>query len=103
MDPSVTDPLDEPRRRRILFRATHRGTYENDILIGHYVRRHLAAFTLEELDALEAVMEHPDATLADWLMGRVPVPPEADTPMFRAIRDDAAAGGAVVFGREQLK
>ncbi len=96
MDPRVTQ--DDPRRRRILFRATHRGTYENDILIGHYVRRHLALFTEDELDAIEAVMEHPDATLADWLMGRAPVPAEADTAMFRAIRDDAAAGGAVVHG-----
>ncbi len=102
MDPSVTDIADEPRRRRILFRATHRGTYENDILIGNYVRQRLAVFTEAELDAIESVMEHPDAVLADWLMGRAAVPAEADTPMFRAIRDDAAAGGAVVYGRTKL-
>ena len=83
---------DEPRRRRILFRATHRGTYENDILIGGYVRRRLAMFTPDELDAIEAVMEHPDATLADWLTGRAPIPANADTPMLRAIRAACEAG-----------
>ena len=31
----------EPRRRRLLFRATHRGTYENDLLIGGFVRDNL--------------------------------------------------------------
>ena len=37
----MTDPesaaLDN-RRRRLLFRATHRGTYENDLMIGGFVR-----------------------------------------------------------------
>ncbi len=27
-----------------------------------------------ELDALEALMELPDAELADWLTGRLPIP-----------------------------
>ena len=83
---------DDPRRRRILFRATHRGTYENDILIGGFVRARLASFTDAELDALEAVMDLPDAVLADWLTGRQPIPPEADSPMLRAMREAAENG-----------
>ena len=85
-------PDDDTRRRRILFRATHRGTYENDILIGGFVRARLDAFTAAELDALEAVMDLPDAVLADWLTGRHPIPQEADTPMLRAMRAAAEAG-----------
>lgn len=83
---------DAVRRRRILFRATHRGTYENDILIGGFVRARLATFTIDELDALEAVMDLPDAVLADWLTGRQPIPIEVDGPMLRAMRDAAEAG-----------
>jgi antitoxin CptB len=82
----------DPRRRRILFRATHRGTYENDILIGGFVRTRLHGFTEAELDAIEAVMDLPDAVLADWLTGRQPIPAEADSPMLRAIRAAAEAG-----------
>ena len=85
-------PIDDPRRRRILFRATHRGTYENDILIGGFVRARLAAFTEAELDEIEEVMELPDAMLADWLTGRAPIPADVDTPMLRAIRTAAEAG-----------
>ena len=84
--------LIDPRRRRILFRATHRGTQENDILIGGFVRARLAGFTEPELDALEAVMELPDAVLADWLTGRRDIPPEADSPMLRAMRHAALRG-----------
>ena len=80
------------RRRRILFRATHRGTYENDILIGNFVRARLERFAPAELDAIEAVMELPDAMLADWLTGRAPIPEAHDGPMLRAIRAAAQAG-----------
>lgn len=82
------------RRRRLLFRAVHRGTHENDILVGVWVRARIRAMTEAELDALEEVLELPDADLADWLTGRRPIPPEADSPMLRAIqaaaRDSAA-------------
>ncbi len=82
------------RRRRLLFRATHRGTKENDLMIGGYVAAHLATLTEAEMDALEAVMELPDTDLADWLTGRRPIPPEDDSPMLRAIRAHVVARGA---------
>ncbi len=79
----------DSRRRRLLYRATHRGTYENDILLGGFVRRHIDVLRESELAALEAVLELPDNELADWLTGRLPIPPEADTPMLRRVRDEA--------------
>jgi antitoxin CptB len=81
-------PLDA-RRRRLLYRATHRGTYENDIVIGGFVRRHIEGMRESELVALEALLELPENDLADWLTGRLPIPAEADTPMLRRIRDEA--------------
>ncbi len=79
------------RRRRLLFRATHRGTYENDLLIGGYVAPRVESLSEAELDALEAVMNLPDAELADWLTGRLPIPPGPDAPMLHAIRAAALA------------
>lgn len=80
------------RRRRLLYRATHRGTYENDILLGGFVQRHLAALHDAELAALEALLELPDNDLADWLTGRAPIPEGPDAPMLRRVRDEAASG-----------
>lgn len=79
----------DPRRRRIYFRATHRGTHETDILIGGFVAPRLAGMSDADMDALETVMDLPDADLADWLSGRKPVPAEVDCPMMRAIIADA--------------
>ena len=89
MTARMTD-LDQ-RRRRILFRATHRGTHETDLLVGGFVGPRLADFTDSELDAIEAVMDLPDVDLADWLTGRLPIPPSADSPMLRALRAAALA------------
>jgi len=88
----MTDPDQPPRdarRRRLLYRATHRGTHETDLLVGGYVARRIDVLSAAEMDALEDVLELPDTDLADWLTSRLPIPPEADSPMLRALRDAA--------------
>ena len=85
-DQAQNSPGDDPRRRRLLFRATHRGTYENDLLIGGFVRSHLDTLTEADIEALEDLMERPDPDLADWLTGRRPIAPEDATPMLLRIR-----------------
>jgi antitoxin CptB len=88
-----------PRVRRILFRATHRGSKEADLMIGGFVTRHVATMDEAELASLEAVLEHTDADLTDWLMGRKPVPPEAASPMLeRMLAECGAAGGGLSEG-----
>ena len=81
----------DTRRRRLLYRATHRGTQENDILFGGFVRRHIGTFSELELAAVEALLEVPDNELADWLTGRLPLPPDA-AEMLRRICEEARSG-----------
>jgi antitoxin CptB len=81
-------PDPDPRRRRLFFRAHHRGTKEADLLVGGFVARHIATFSEAELDEIEAVLEYPDVDLADWLSGRRPVPPEFETPMLRRMAEE---------------
>lgn len=88
----MTDPdsaAPETRRRRLLYRATHRGTFENDLMVGGFVRANLDAFDPSELDALEELLELPDTDLADWLTGRRSMPADAP-PMLLRIRDSLA-------------
>jgi antitoxin CptB len=79
----------DTRRRRLVFRANHRGTKEADLMIGGFVSRHAAAFSQAELDELEALLELPDVDLADWLTGRRAPPGELSTPLFRRMCDEA--------------
>ncbi|WP_043339773.1 FAD assembly factor SdhE [Belnapia moabensis] len=94
-DHSPSEPLQlDPRRRRLLFRARHRGTKEADLMIGAFVERLVASFSEAELDELEAVLEYPDVDLSDWLTGRRPIPPECRTAMLDRMAVECAAPGA---------
>jgi antitoxin CptB len=82
----------DARRRRLVFRAQHRGTKETDILIGGFVARHIATLSDADVTALEEILELWDVDLADWLSGRCPIPPEHDHPLLRRIMAEAGGG-----------
>jgi antitoxin CptB len=94
--PAVTSPDDtsplSTRRRRLLFRAQHRGTKECDIMLGGFVARHIHALDEPTLAELEALLELPDVDLADWLSGRRPVPPDVASALFARIVAEVAGG-----------
>jgi antitoxin CptB len=94
MPAGMSDQPDSPRRRRLLFRACHRGTKEADLLIGGFCAKHIAAFSDAELDELEAVLELPDVDLADWLSGRRPIPHDVASPMLTRMAAECGGIGA---------
>ena len=93
----ASHPLNDPdpagaadtRRRRIAFRAAHRGTHENDLLLGRFAARNLGGMSPSDLDAFEAILDLPDVDLFDWISGRAPVPPEHDSAMLRRVIAEA--------------
>lgn len=76
-----------PRRRRLLYRAMHRGFKEADLVIGHFAERHLPEMTGTELDEFSALLDVPDQELYAWVIGREPVPDNYDGPVFRRMRN----------------
>lgn len=80
-----TDGLD-PRRKRILFRAWHRGIREMDLLLGRYAEAVIDTLSEAELDAFEQLIALDDHDLYGWLTGKEPVPPEHDDAMFRTVK-----------------
>lgn len=87
----MTEAELSPRRRRLLFRAHHRGTKEADIMVGGFVTRHIRAFSEAELDELEAVLEYQDVDLTDWLMRRRDIPASHATPMLERMLREVGA------------
>jgi len=95
-DDKGSDGADElsSRRRRLLFRAHHRGTKETDLLIGGFVADRIGSFSEGELDEVEELLELQDADLTDWLTLRRPVPAELQSPMMMRLMEASAAPGA---------
>ena len=75
------------RRRRLLFRAWHRGMREMDLILGRFADAHLALMSEGELAELERLIEVPDRDLLAWITGEEAVPPELDGALFRNLRD----------------
>lgn len=78
----MTQSLD-PRRKRIIWRATHRGIREMDYVVGTFARERAASATDAELAELERILDIPDQDLMAWMTGALPVPPEADSPLLQ--------------------
>lgn len=75
------------RRKRLVFRAWHRGMREMDIIMGRFADRHAAAMSDREVDQFEALMEAPDPEIFRWITGSLPTPANYDTALLRRMRD----------------
>ncbi len=58
-----SEGLDE-RRRRLLFRAWHRGMREIDLIIGRFADAHIGTLSDAELDEFEQLIEVPGAAIS---------------------------------------
>ena len=73
------------RRRKLLFRAWHRGMREMDLILGQYADAYIVSFTDAQLDEFEQILEVLDRDLLKWVTGESTIPAEHDTPLFRDI------------------
>lgn len=65
----------EARRRRAVFRASHRGTREMDWLLGRFAEARVSEMDLHELTDFEALLALPDPDIERWLLlGARPLP-----------------------------
>jgi len=81
------------RKRRLRFRAWHRGTKEMDLVFGPFADARLEGFDEAQLDRLEALMEEEDTDLLKWVLGQES--PRADVDV--ALLDELAR-----FNQERL-
>jgi antitoxin CptB len=83
--------LDE-RRRKLRYRAWHRGMREMDLVLGRFADATLPAMSADELDAFEALMETPDPDLFAWVAGQSPIPPAQDGALLRQVMEFHRSG-----------
>jgi antitoxin CptB len=77
----------ERRRRRLRFRAWHRGTREMDLVLGRFVDAELGQLSEGEVAELETLMEAADPDLFAWVIGQADVPAHLNTPIFRRLAE----------------
>ena len=66
------------RRKKLRYRAWHRGTKEMDLILGPFADANVERFDAAALDRLEALMSEEDPPLLTWIMGHEEPPTHVD-------------------------
>jgi len=75
----------EEYRRKLTFRAWHRGTREMDLLLGSFADRNIASFDAEMLEQFEKLLECPDPDLYEWVSGQTIVAKDEESPVMHLL------------------
>ena len=53
-------------KKQIIYRSTHRGTKEMDLLLGSFVKKNMDKFSESEIDQLKKLLEIDDEIIHKW-------------------------------------
>lgn len=74
------------QRKRLLYRARHMGTNENDIFFGSFAEETLDKLSKQQLDTFETLLEVNDPDLFLWVTGAKPVPAKHDSDVLQMLK-----------------
>jgi antitoxin CptB len=81
MNPSSKDPyLDH--RKRLTFRAWHRGTREMDFILGSFADQNVNDMSAEELEFFDDLLQIGDPILYNWYLGKEDIPANMINPVL---------------------
>ena len=58
----------DPYRKRLIYKATHRGMMETDKLIGIFALARIVSFSNRELTSFDRLLDDSDNYLINWIM-----------------------------------
>lgn len=73
---------DDILRKKLSFRAWHRGTREADLLMGRYADAFLPTASQEDLTAFDLLLAEQDPDIYDWLTRQKPLPAGVFKPVL---------------------
>ena len=60
----------ETLKKQIIYRSTHRGSKEMDLLLGNFVKKNIGKFNDSELKDLKNLIEIEDEVLKKWFFDK---------------------------------
>jgi antitoxin CptB len=80
-----SNPDSDVVRKRLLWRATHRGIKEMDLIIGGFATAHLAGLSEPDLRDFARILELPDQEMLAWVTRVERVPDHLRSPLLDRI------------------
>jgi antitoxin CptB len=78
--------LTDSHRRKLHFRAHHRGTREADAIVGGFFDACYTDWSAADILWFERLIEEQDVDIIGWAMGTIAVPADFAGPMMEAMR-----------------
>ena len=82
----------DTRRKRLRFRAWHRGMQEMDLLLGRFADARLAALSDADLGHFEVLLQCADQDLYPWVTGAQAWPEHLDNDLTRCLTEFTLRG-----------
>ncbi len=83
---TATDKALEHRRKKLKFRAWHRGIKEMDLILGRYADENLGQMSSAQMDQFSILLKQADDELYTWVSGARPVPEELNTDIMKTLK-----------------
>ena len=77
----------ETLRKQIIYRSTHRGSKEMDILLGNFVKKYIFDLNTKDLKNLNEIMSIDDDLIYDWYFNKVNNKKIADNKVSQKLRN----------------
>ena len=72
-------------KKQIIYRSTHRGTKELDLLLGNFVKKYINELKDKELNELENILSIEDEILQKWYVEKKSNNPFLNTEISRLL------------------
>ena len=73
-------------KKKIIYRSSHRGSKEMDLLLGNFVKSNINLLNYEELIQLEVIVAIEDEVLKKWLFSRKSLNPILNSKVSEMIK-----------------
>ena len=72
----------ETYKKKIIFKASHRGSKEMDILLGNFIKKYIELFNENELGLFNDILECDDDDIYQWTIGKKEIPNQYSNRVF---------------------
>ena len=72
----------ETYKKKIIYKASHRGSKEMDILLGSFINKYVELFNKNELQQFDLILDNYDDDIYQWILGKSDIPNEYQNRVF---------------------
>lgn len=72
-------------KKKILYKTNHRGSKENDLILGNYIATNIDLMSESELKQFSDLLDESDSDIFSWISNQKPIPEKWNNDMIAKI------------------